>query len=607
MKKRFISKSYTLTVIFSLLLLISIASQGYGEVAGPGWHMVTAEPVSPEEAEAYYESQQLAPEEISAQEVTGFTALSATSPSPEIIELARALKYDPKLIYDYVHNHIDYVPYFGSLKGATLTYLDGSGNDFDQASLMIALLRESVGKRGDITIGTVEYVYGYMTIPGADLANWLGVDQNQQLIGNIIASGGSPPNQITLYTNGTVRFRRLWVKANINGTDYLFDPAFKSYTYTSKIDIGQAMGYNQSELMASATSGATVGSDYTQNLNETNLRNKLAEYSSNLINTIRSQYPNKEVKEIISGRSIIQTNLTNYTPTLPFSTTVSAYWDEIPTDATRTAKLIIQHLNCGSGIDIDYTFNTPDLAGKRLTITYVGSNYQPELRMDGVLIDAGVSATNTKCDLYIKINHPYAGSDNSYNYADQYTTYKIERGKSYAIVYNFGGVSDMLLQKRQKQLDVYLSQGLSETSESVRGETLNIMGITWLKELQMSKNILSSLAEAVSISHHDIGLMAQETSYYIDVKLSNVSILSKHNIDADTQAHFKVTGLIGSAFEHGILEQLMGSDNPGVSTMKLFQIANSTGRKVFLADSANYATIQPQLDSNCSSAYSHFH
>lgn len=608
MKKGFITKSYSLTVIVSLLFLISIASQGYGEVLGPGWFMGTAQPISPEDAEAYKESQQketLAPSAITTEGITALAA-SATTVTPEIAELARALQYDPKLIYDYVHNYIDYVPYFGSLKGATLTLLDVSGNDFDQASLMIALLRESIGKRPDITIGIVQYVYGLMTIPGADLANWLGVDQNQTVISNVISSGGIPISTGYPLADGTTKFRRVWVKANINGTDYLFDPAFKSYQYTNKIDIGNATGYNRDELLTAAQAGSTIGTDYVQNLNEGNIGSKLATYSSNLVNTVRSQYPNNDVKEIISGRSIIQTNLTNYTTTLPFSTTVSSYWDEIPTDAAKTAKLTIQHLNCGSGIDINYTFNTPDLAGKRLTITYVGSNYQPELRMDGVLIDPGASATKTKCDLYIKINHPYAGSDGSYNYADQYTTYKIERGKSYAIVYNFGGVSDMLLQKRQEQLDIYLAQGLSQTSEEVLGETLNIMGITWLKELQMSKNILSSLAETVSISHHNIGLMAQESGYYIDVKLSIGSVLSKHNIDADRQAHFKAVSLIGSAFEHGILEQLMGSDNPGVSTMKLFQIANSTGRKVFLADSVNYASVQPQLQNYSSSDLTNF-
>jgi hypothetical protein len=276
------SKRHSILVVLSLLFSILLISYSQAGVLGPGWEMVTADPVSLEEDDVY-ESQQLAPEEIS-----GLTALSATSPSPGIIELARALQYDPKLIYDYVHNHIDYVPYFGSLKGATLTYLDGSGNDFDQASLFIALLRESANYNS--SLGSVQYKYGYMTIPGADLANWLGVDQNADVIGKVIGSGGIPVVSGYPLSDGTTKFRRLWIKANINGVDYLFDPAFKQYNYKTKIDIGNSMGYNQDDLLTAVATGATIGSDYTQNLNETGLGNKLAEYSSNMINNIRSQY-----------------------------------------------------------------------------------------------------------------------------------------------------------------------------------------------------------------------------------------------------------------------------------------------------------------------------
>ncbi len=126
-------KPYAVTVIFSLLLSIFLTAYVQAEALGPGWFMGTAEPVSPEEAEAYYKSQEvktLAPSAVTSQAVTAL-ASSATTATDEIKELARALRYDPKLIYDYVHNHIDYVPYYGSLKGATLTYLDGSGNDFE--------------------------------------------------------------------------------------------------------------------------------------------------------------------------------------------------------------------------------------------------------------------------------------------------------------------------------------------------------------------------------------------------------------------------------------------------------------------------------------------
>jgi hypothetical protein len=538
--------------------------------------MQKTDPISHEEARAYYHSEKMLIEPLS------FLG-SGTVITPEVSELARGLRYDPKLIYDYVHNHIDYVPYFGSLKGATLTYLDGSGNDFDQASLMIALLKES--RSFNLSIGTIQYVYGTMIIPGANLANWLGVDQTPQIIGTVLPSGGVPIRN--LQTDGTATVTRVWVKANIGGTDYLFDPAFKAYDYKTKINIGQAMVYNKNDLMAEATYGATIGSDYVQNLNEVNLRNKLAAYSSNLVNTIRSQYPNSDVNEVISGRSIVRTNLTQYTTTLPFSPVVTELWDEIP--QSKTATLRIQH------VGIDYTFDITELGGNRLTLTYnAGIGYRPELYLDGVLITYGTSTTfGSKNNLTMSVDHPYAASGGSY--ADQTVIYPLESGRAYAIVSNFGGVSDALILKRQKQLDIYLAQGLPETSEAVRGETLNVMGQTWLKECQTVNRLLSALAETVSINHHTVGIMAQEAGYYIDVKAAMGSIISKHNIDADQWAHFKVYSLIASAFEHGILEQLMGSDKPAASTMKLFQIANATSRKIFYANNSNYSAIRPQL------------
>ncbi len=584
------SRQHFYLILFSLSLLLSFSLNidAYAEEAGPGWFMGKAEPVSPEEAEAYYNSQQTMTAPL---EAMSLSAASATTATNEIIELARALRYDPKLIYDYVHNHIDYVPYFGSLKGATLTYLDRSGNDFDQASLMIALLRES--SNYNTSIGVVQFVYGQLNIPYADLANWIGVDNNNTIIGTVIASGGIP---ITLYPT-YAQVNRVWIKANINGSDYLFDPAFKSYQYTGKIDIGGATGYNQSELLSAASIGATIGSNYVQNINETNISNKLETYSTSLANTIRSQYPNSDIKEIIGGRSIVQSNLNEYSTTLPFSPAVTATWDEIPQD--KTATLRIQH------VGIDYTLNIFDLSGKRFTLTYAGSNYHPELRMDGTLIASGTATTvGSKNNFVIKIDHPYAA--NSGTYMDQTSTYTPESGRSYAIVYNFGGISDALIQKRQKQLDSYVAQGLPDGSEAVLGETLNIMGLTWLKEVQMEDRLLTALAETVSTTHHMVGLMAQEAGYYIDVKTSFSSITSKHNIEADRQSHFKTLALIGSAFEHGMLEQLMGSDKPAVSTMKLFKIANATARKIFLTDSANYASVKPQLQNYTSSDLTNF-
>lgn len=554
------------------------------QVAGPGWFMMSAGPVSQTEAENYYEKKRKGspPTEKARRLKSSIHAdLAGDISSPEIQELARALRYDPKLIYDYVHNNIDYVPYFGSLKGALLTYLDGSGNDFDQASLMIALLRAS-----GFTTQTAQFVYGTMTIPGSNLANWFGVDQIEETIQAVLADGGIITNNVQ--SDGTANFTRVWVKATIDGVDYLFDPAFKSYTYASKINIGGAMGpsggYNQNTFMAAVTTGnptPIVTSDYVKDLNESGLRNQLTYYATNLINTIKNQYPNDDINQIVGGRRVDQTYLTSYQTSLPFSPSVTYTWSDIPNE--YTAKIRIQH------VGIDYTINTPDLAGKRVTLTYAGGDHHPELRQEGSLLASGNGTTlGSKYTLTTSIDHPYPAFNGTY--ADQTVTHILESGKTYALSYNFGGISDTLVRKRQKQLDIYRAQGLSDTSEAVLGETLNIMSIVYLKEWVMAGRLSSALSETVHVGHHNIGVMAQEAAYYIDIPGAAASMPSRHNIDGDKHAQAKVFTLIGSGFEHGILEQLMGSDKPGASTVKLLQIANSTGRKIFYANSANYST-----------------
>ena len=121
----------------------------------PGWKTLSCPPVAPEEARKILsvaaglttsplpERQVVMAEGQTPFETTGGPATSETEATPEIQALARALQHDPKLIFDYVHNHIDYVPLFGSMQGGHGDAAGGRGNEWDQASPFIALTRES--------------------------------------------------------------------------------------------------------------------------------------------------------------------------------------------------------------------------------------------------------------------------------------------------------------------------------------------------------------------------------------------------------------------------------------------------------------------------------
>lgn len=119
----------------------------------------------------------------SAYAVETLLAGSTAPDEAEITELARALKNDPGLIYEYVYGNIAYEPTFGDKKGAVGTLLDKSGNSFDQATLMVALLRKSGYD--------ARYIYGKIRVSPEQYNAWLGTVSYIQAA-NILSNGGIP-------------------------------------------------------------------------------------------------------------------------------------------------------------------------------------------------------------------------------------------------------------------------------------------------------------------------------------------------------------------------------------------------------------------------------
>ena len=71
----------------------------------PGYRCVEGEAISPSEANAYFSNLNDKTIESSA-----LLSLSGVNEIDEISELAKGLKHDPDLIYQFVRNHIEYTP-----------------------------------------------------------------------------------------------------------------------------------------------------------------------------------------------------------------------------------------------------------------------------------------------------------------------------------------------------------------------------------------------------------------------------------------------------------------------------------------------------------------
>ena len=185
--------------------------------------------------------------------------------TPEIEALARGLGNDPVRIFNYVHDHIRHVLYFGSKKGAHLTLLERSGNDFDQSALLVALLRAAGF--------SPSYQFGFLRMPfdsadHRDVRHWLQLTvpntnwtTTDSYFSLLLGVRGYPTYfNLNPIVSSNIGIQRVWVKLGIGGTNYLLDPAFKVSEPFTGLNLASAMSLDTNALLSAAGGTATADS-----------------------------------------------------------------------------------------------------------------------------------------------------------------------------------------------------------------------------------------------------------------------------------------------------------------------------------------------------------
>ena len=246
-----------------------------------------------------------------------------TTNDAEIEELARGLKYDPGLMYKFVHDHIKFELTWGEVKGPYMTWMDRSGNAFDQAALMVALLEKASDNNTEYTIAEPDFVVGEIQLSASEAISWLDIPNDVTVAKQVLARAGLYGTVTEdLFNAGkidTVNLEHVWVKVTIDSTDYEFDPSFKTHTTESGIwNLYQAMGFYQgSTFLANATN------DQSNGLNMANIDADLTEHSGELVEYIKDPTNNligADLVDIIGGRRINDVNQTDLPPSsLPYT------------------------------------------------------------------------------------------------------------------------------------------------------------------------------------------------------------------------------------------------------------------------------------------------
>ena len=558
-----------------------------------------------------------------------------------ITELARGLRYDPLKIFQYVYNYIDYEAYFGSKKGAHLTLLEGSGNEFDQCALLVALLR-AAGHNPT-------YGYGPCIFSYEDLVAWMGLSAvpypywtDLQFAAVYDIDDTSPANIARHRQRHAVKEFLIprgyfYVESLVLGDDNCFSiphvwvefaghklsPAFKTYTDTFGIDLASAMGYSRADLLDNVVGGTTEngieGTLWVKDLNYSALSNRLATYTKNLLDYLHLENappntPNHalSVDAITGNRKIVPAVFASLNNIPQIFVHSDAAWLEVHDWETEIPDVHMSTIELIAG-RYDYTthewdpqyprylnevIQTPALRGRKLSLTFSGNIGQ--IRLDETPVGAPFTIPTpfATVDLRLKATHNHfrkkRQSNGTYIIIDQgkhdikeVKRYRKDNAYAYAITYSFSN-PDKLLRNRQEVLDGYRRDGLDATDWRVKTEILNVMGLTWLYQTYQQDRVAAQVFTVLPLYHHRFGRVAQEASYYIDVGLQYASPKSRIQFPPYEGLAFYFSGFVGSAMEHGVIEQQQGEGKNAASTIKMIYRANEVGEKIYRATTSNW-------------------
>lgn len=573
--------------------------------------------------------------------IMSFNPSEATEITPEIQSLARGLKMDAWNILQYCSDRIRYEAYWGSKKGATLTLLEGSGNSFDTASLMVALLREAGYQ-------DVKFRYGLRIFSEQELEDWLGLisplsydgaPYPDSTLAEIRQKFGLPsdyplPDE-ELFTLHKIDFLTLrgypylapagsnfkvphvWVRfRDAQGTLREVDPSFKFLDrYTFEIPAPSTFGYNRTTFLSNLGGSLTDSGRQISGIGVTTdngINNQLSSYTNQFRTWLKANHADATTDDFINRgypypiQGPISAHYLSAGSDYDGGSTAipTTTWSEIPAMWKTKVKFTFgQAYNATSKTfgtfyeDVEVPTNA--LSGRKLSLSCNGTTVN--FRLDEETL-ATFTATPATLQLSISVDHPVGSINDSGVFVDdgvlddlEVKTYARDTNAAYAIVYGFDSSAGHL-RKSQERLDKYRKAGLGDGDWQVKTESLNVMGLNWMAQTKLVDNIACTRTLVLPLDDHRFGRVSQEGTFYIDVGLQHSTFLSYSARKSTKLLKFHVENYFASALEHGILEQTQGPSVDALSTIRVIQLANAQGVVLHLANSSNWTSVRNTLD-----------
>jgi YD repeat-containing protein len=500
-----------------------------------------------------------------------------------IAELARALRNDVDLIYQFVHDNIEFFPMYGVQKGALGTLIDGMGNPFDQAALMVALLREAGY--------TADFVFGEIDLTPAEIKNWLGTDDTDPAPTSALLTKVGIP--FTANMSGptwvSTTLDHIWVKCDIGGTDYIFDPSLKPYTYKTGVDVEAIMGYDQTAFLDGAQEGSTVTSNSVTKLNRANVRNDMDKFANNLLSYIKNENYAAGMDDILGGRKIIGVSSTPLRQTShPNQTGTPTDWSSIPNGYRTEVRIQFP----GSPVNIDITRYSDEIYHKRLTLGFGTSGY-PELKLDGTTIATGAYVGGT---ITYTITHNAIAGSAEVRTAD----YLLAFNGLVVFTFSFGPCTKEAVnyhKRVQNELVRAAGPSVNYGSEPILSETSYMQFFTYMALLSSITDTLGRIRQCAPIHMHHGGYSGYNASgQYFYMSMTMNTSMQFADLDAavsNEAACMDAFTVLVNGTEGMTFRQQLKSDY--VSSNSIFESAMVDATPIYEVDSASWATVSPNF------------
>lgn len=512
--------------------------------------------------------------------------------TPEIVAEAASLGNSPLAIYEFVRNQIAFQPYLGSRKGAVETLHQRAGNDTDQASLLLALLRAAgIPSR---------YVRGTVEMTPARASSWLGVD-DAATAGSILTTAGMDGlNIVDGSTVTAVRCTRVWVEAYVPYAQYRgaagsslgsawvpLDPAFTGSVVTPGQDVLAAMAFNTDAFLTSYISTFHALSPVEQ-------------FVANIQTYLDGAQPGTTVAQIERRTAIAPQALGLLPASVPNEVrTVASRFSELE-DAKRY-KVRFRLYN-GATTFVDHTINLSQLAGHRLTIDYVGAtpadqatidsfggvyqtppnlvNVKPRLKLDGAVLAASTNtiglARTHNSDMHFL--HPTGASN-----VQPLVQNTITAGNSQAIGFDtFLDAGDGAIFPSTLPTPGFLETLLEDTAgEYLSRVDRGMEQVGRIMRVTTTQDVSEAIVESAVRVAYSFGVPVtfEWTGLIVDADRRIVGTFPVNGDNSKNVPFMKLTGYDGSTMENRVFEDLYGQR--AVSTIKILELSSDAGIPVF--------------------------